>query len=434
MRAVKGAVGLSGLSPRQVRGIGKSTRSLNVWGGSVSSGKTYAWLFLMLGEIKNAGTAGSLVVMGKNRDTIWRNVFEPLMTLEVFASARPFITYRRGAPVAHIFGREVHVIGVNDAGAEERIRGGTFQKVFYDELTLCPEQVFDMLLTRMRAPGPPVNPTEPRIYATTNPGGPRHYLKTRFIDQPDTTDTYYEAFTMDDNPALSESYKERTAAAFSGMFYQRFIQGRWVAAEGAVFQTWDEDTMTVEELPAPQQLQLIAVGVDYGITNPTAGHAVAMDGQGTMYVVGEWAPNPAKDQRVTDTQLAESYIEWEAELTLRYGQVPRRYADPSAASFIEEMRQRHIPFIKASNRVVDGINKVASLLDGRQLFIWRGCDHLLDEISEYRWDPKATERGEDKPIKEDDHHVDALRYAIHSSRRVWERRVRPAMIPVETTA
>ena len=414
------------MSPKQVRAIGASTEAINIWGGSVSSGKTYGWLFLMLGEIKTAGPAGSLVVMGKNRDTIWRNVFEPLFTLSVFATARQHIKYRRGAPVAIIFGREVHIIGINDAGAEERIRGGTFQKVFYDEVTLCPEQVFDMLLTRMRAPGPPINPTEPRIFATTNPGGPRHYLKTRFIDRPGETNTRYLTFTMDDNPALTEAYKKRTEAAFSGMFYQRFVLGRWVAAEGAVYQSWDEDTMTVGELPRPEKLTLIATGIDYGITNPTAGHAIALSDMGVLYVVDEWAPNPEPEQRVTDTQLAESYIEWEAGLTLKYGPPQRRFADPSAVSFMEEMRQRHVPFRKASNRVIDGIARVSSLLEGGQLLVGRNNTHLLDEISEYRWDPKATERGEDKPVKENDHHCDALRYGVYSSRKLWEKRVRPA--------
>ena len=420
----------AGLSPKQIRAIAASTHAINIWGGSVSSGKTYGWLFLMLGEIKTAGPAGSLVIMGKNRDTIWRNVFEPIMTLGIFGTARQHIKYRRGAPVAVIFGREVHVIGINDAGAEERIRGGTFQKVFYDEITLCPEQVFDMLLTRMRAPGPPINPTEPRIFATTNPGGPRHFLKTRFIDQPGLTDTRYISFTMDDNPALTEGYKERTKAAFTGMFYDRFIKGRWVAAEGAIYQMWDEETMTLpaDELPRPERLRLVATGIDYGITNPTAGHALALSDTGVLYVVGEWAPNPEKDQRVTDAELAESYLTWEGELTVKYGPPLKRFADPSAASFIEEMRRRRIPFIKASNRVIDGISKVASLLEGGQLLIADNNPHLLDEISEYRWDPKATEKGEDKPVKENDHHCDALRYAVYSSRKTWERRLRPAML------
>ena len=153
----------------QVTAIARSTHALNIWYGSVSSGKTLAWLFMMLGEIKQAGTSGSIVICGKSLDAIYQNVFMPLQTEPIFATAAPFIHYVRRNPTATIFGREVQVIGVNDQGAEGRIRGGTYQLLFYDELTLCPENVWEMLWSRMRATG---NPNPPRVFATTNPATP----------------------------------------------------------------------------------------------------------------------------------------------------------------------------------------------------------------------------------------------------------------------
>lgn len=110
------------LSRKQIEAIGKSTHSLNIWYGSVSSGKTLAWLMLMLGEIKEAGTSGAIVIAGKTLDTVYQNIFLPLMTEPVFATAAPYIHYTRRNPTAKIFGREVLVIGVNDKGAEGRIR------------------------------------------------------------------------------------------------------------------------------------------------------------------------------------------------------------------------------------------------------------------------------------------------------------------------
>lgn len=214
------------LSPGQIEAIKESTHSLNIWYGSVSSGKTFGWLMMMLGEIKTAGPNGSIVIMGKTLDSVYQNIFEPLMTSPIFASAAPYIFYRRRQPSAKIFGREVTVIGVNDVGAEGRIRGGTYQLVFYDELTLCPEPVWEMIWSRMRAVG---NPLPPRVFATTNPATPTHYLKTDFIDRAEETDTYSRLFTMDDNPGLPPEYRARMRASYSGVFYRRMILGEWLS-------------------------------------------------------------------------------------------------------------------------------------------------------------------------------------------------------------
>ena len=217
---------------------------------------------------------------------------------------------------------------------------------------------------------------------------------------------------------------------YTGLFYRRMILAEWVAAEGAVYQSWDPTTM-VENLPDPQDLALLATGIDYGVTNPSAGVALALDATGALWVVDSWDPNPGRDQRLTDVQLSDSYTAWEASLVAEYGSAPvRRFADPSAASFIEEMRGRGIPFAKASNRVVDGISNVASLLDTGALKLGPTTGPLQTELSEYRWDPKATERGEDKPLKVNDHHCDALRYAVYSSKSLWRHKIKKA--PTET--
>lgn len=406
------------LSPKQLGAIRRSTHALNIWSGSVSSGKTLAWIIMMLGEIETAGDVGALVIMGKTRDTIWQNVFDPIMTHPLFAGARPDISYRQGAPSARIFGRTVYVIGVNDIGAEEKIRGSTLQKVFYDELTLCPEPVFKMLWSRMRAPGQPVNPAPPRIFATTNPGSHNHYLKRDFIDRPDLTDTHVETFTMADNPGLSPDYIARMEASFSGVFYRRFILGMWVAAEGAIFEQFDPDTMVVDKLPPITSI--LSVGMDYGTNHPSAAYAIGMGEDQCLYAMAEWSPNPG-ETRLTDFLLADSLEAWLAELSLAPQYL---FADPAAASFRTELFSRGIRTAAADNSVVNGINTINSLLVSGQLKIHTSCTHLLDELPEYRWDAKAAERGEDKPIKENDDHVDALRYAVYSARRLWQQALR----------
>lgn len=403
------------LSRKQIEAIGKSTHSLNVWYGSVSSGKTLAWLMLMLGEIKEAGTSGAIVIAGKTLDTVYQNIFLPLMTEPVFATAAPYIHYTRRNPTAKIFGREVLVIGVNDKGAEGRIRGGTFQLLFYDELTLCPQNVWEMIWSRMRATG---NPKPPRVFATTNPATPAHYLKRDFIDKAGETDTYAELFTMEDNPGLTREYRERMRASYSGLFYRRMIQGEWVSAEGAVFEAWNPDTMVTPR----QQGTVLAVGVDYGTNHPTAGYALSMTDEG-LQLTHEWSPQTnglGGRTRLTDMELADSLEEWLSRLPNR----PRAiYLDPAAASFKEELQRRRHTVAAAKNKVVDGIRTVDSLLTNGVLTVAEECPRLIEEIPAYRWDPRATEGGKDAPVKENDDHVDAARYAVFSSRHFWLRHV-----------
>lgn len=408
------------LSPKQKAAWANSTHFINIWTGSVSAGKTFTWVLAMLHKIQNAPPEGDIVIMGYSLPSIHRNVFSLIESHPLFAPFQEHVRYNHNSDKAIMFGRTVHIIGAGTVKASDRIRGMTIRYAFVDEGTLMPHEVFTMLLTRLRVPGA-------QCFITTNPGSRNHYLMEDYILRPEETDTYAVTFTMDDNPGLPPEYLARQKELYRGLFYQRFILGRWVAAEGAVYQTWDPDTM-VQPLPDPATLTLLATGIDYGVTNPSAGAALAISTDGTLHIVGEWNPNPGRDQRLTDVQLAESYIAWENQLADVYGPPQRRYADPSAASFIEEMRLRRYPFFKADNEVVEGINTVASLLDTGRLFLAPDTPALQTELSEYRWDPKATEKGLDKPIKQNDHHADALRYAVFSSRLMWQRRLRPAQL------
>lgn len=400
------------LSPKQKQAWAHSTRFINVWDGSVSGGKTFTWILLMLHKIQNAPAEGDIVIMGYSLPSVYRNVFSLIESHPLFAPFREHVRYNHNADTALMFGRTVHVIGMGTIKASDRIRGMTIRYAFVDEGTLMPHEVFTMLLTRLRVEGA-------QCFITTNPGNQRHYLLTDYIQRPDETDTYHATFTMADNPGLPAEYIERQKALYTGVFYQRFILGRWVAAEGAVFQGWDEDTMTVQELP--ELLQTFSVGVDYGTEHPTAGYALSLgrsveDGQDTyrLYLHNEWSPNPTR--RATDFELATSFEEWTATLP-HWPQY--MYADPAAASFREELLRRGLATHRADNKVLDGIRTLDSLLMAGQLKVHASCTHLLDELPAYVWDAKATERGEDKPVKEHDDHVDAARYTVHSSRHLW---------------
>lgn len=408
------------MSRKQIEAYGKSTGRVNVWEGSIRAGKTFSWLFLLLNAIRSAGRDGAIVIVGKNRDAIFRNVFEPIETIAAFDSFRSAVSYRQGAPTARIFGRMVHVIGANDAGAESKIRGMTIELAAADELTVLHENFFKQLLGRMSPPGA-------KLYATTNPDGPMHWLKRDYLNRvpgtphfdPDTppddqlTNWTIQHFIMDDNPSLTDDYRRSVESEYTGLWYDRFIRGLWVAAEGAIYSMWNPATMVVRHQDLPPIRRLLGLGVDYGTTNPTAGVLLGLGEDDRLYAMDEWAPK----RGLADGQLADSLAAWCTER----GYAPEwTFIDPSAKSFRVELRNRDwFGLASARNDVSDGIRNTASLFAQDRLRVSDRCENLLKEIPGYRWDDNASDKGEDKPIKANDHFCDGFRYSISSTLREW---------------
>lgn len=164
------------LSRKQLRSIGQAARRINLWHGSVRSGKTIASLLAFVIAVATAGPSGLIIICGRSLQTIERNCLEPLQDAALFGPLAQHVVHTRGATTATILGRTIHLIGAADARAEGRLRGLTAQLAYCDEATLLPEGFWTQLLARLSVPGA-------RLYATTNPDSPRHWLKTGYIDR-----------------------------------------------------------------------------------------------------------------------------------------------------------------------------------------------------------------------------------------------------------
>ena len=410
------------MSAKQVAAVAGANGRVNIWDGAVRAGKTFGWLFVMLAEISKYKGTGGMVIVGKNRDSIYRNVFEPIENVEEFALFRPFVKYRQGAATAYIFGKRVHVIGANDAGSESRIRGMTLGRAWVDELTVIDRGFFKQLLARLSVKGA-------RLFATTNPDSPAHWLlkdylskvpgQRHFNKKTDPADELkgwiYVHFLMDDNPSLDEEYKDSLRREYTGLWYRRFILGQWVSAEGAIYDMFDDEKHVIHPSQIPAMQRVISLGIDYGTTHPTVGTLLGIGSDNKLYALDEWLPG-----RKTDAALSKALWEKRAEWEQR-GWVPEwTFVDPAAASFsLQLYEDGHPDLAKASNDVLDGIRTVASLLDNGQLFISSTCTKLIEEFPGYRWDDKASDRGVDKPIKENDDAIDSCRYSIFSTRHLW---------------
>ncbi|SDR76782.1 PBSX family phage terminase large subunit [Corynebacterium timonense] len=415
-----------GMSAMQRRSVKHSQCRVNIFDGSVRAGKTFGWLWIIISECADYTGSGSIVIFGKNRDSIYRNVFEPIENVDVFAPFRPFIRYRQGAATATIFGSRVHVIGANDEGSESRIRGMTIGRAFGDEITVLNKSFFKQMLARMSVAGA-------KLWGTTNPDSPAHWLKTDYLnkipgsmhfdeDTPpgdELTNWSYWHFTMDDNPSLTDEYRDALAREYTGLWHKRFILGLWVSAEGAIYPMWDEDRHTIHPDRIPTITRTIALGIDYGTTHPTRGMLLGageVDGETKLIVLDEWAPPTGTTDAKLSADLKRKRDEWRE----KWPEPEWTYTDPAAKSFsIQLWEDNHPDLAKADNAVLDGIRTVASLLDNDQLLVSKDCTELIRELPGYRWDEKAANRGVEAPVKELDDAVDSLRYAVFSSRWEW---------------
>jgi len=401
------------LSDKQERSIAHATARINIWSGAVRSGKTVASLLRWLTYVASAPRGGALVVSGKTFDTVARNVFGPLQDHALFGPFARHVHYTRGAPTATILGRTVEVITANDARAEGRLRGLTAAGAYVDELTLIPEDFFNQLLARLSVPGA-------KVFCTTNPDGPAHWVRRKFLLRAGELDLRHWHFTLDDNPNLDPAYVEALKAEYVGLWYRRFILGEWCLAEGAVYDMWDEDTHVVDTLPPITRW--ISCGVDYGTTNPFAALVLGLGADGRLYLAREWRHDSKLARRsLTDAEYSQRLRDW-----LDQGERPQYIVvDPSAASFRVQLHHDGLPSMLGDNDVLAGIRTVASLLATDRLRVHRSCRGFIEEITGYSWDDTAAEKGEDRPVKVDDHSLDAARYAIHSTRAAWRYELAP---------
>ena len=190
---------LAGLSPRQVWSIARAIARVNLWTGSIRSGKTVASLLAWLLFVAHAPRGGALVVVGRTRESIARNVFGPLTDPSLFGALAQHVQYTAGAPTATILGRTIHVLGASDARAEMVLRGLTVAGAYVDEATLVAEAFWAQLLGRMSVPGA-------RLFATTNPDGPAHWLKRQVIDRAGELGYKVFRFRLADNTHLDPAY------------------------------------------------------------------------------------------------------------------------------------------------------------------------------------------------------------------------------------
>lgn len=302
-----------------------------------------------------------------------------------------------------------YIFGGRDESSQDLIQGMTLAGLFLDEVALMPESFVNQATGRCSV-------DRAKLWFNCNPESPLHYIKKDWIDKAKEKKMLHLHFTMDDNPSLSEAVKTRYKSMYNGVFYQRFILGLWVIAQGAIYDMWQEDMEFDDKDINPYFKSECRryVSIDYGTTNPMVFLDIYDDGT-TVWVMDEYYYDSRKEQQQkTDQQYADDLKEFIGDEYPDFVII-----DPSAASFKTVLRNSGWRIKEADNSVNDGIRVTAMLMSLRRLRIHKKCKNTLLEIYSYVWDEKARERGEEKPLKQFDHAMDALRYFCKTIIQKW---------------
>ena len=364
--------------------------------GAVRSGKTSLMMVAFVDWAMREFSGQRFGICGKTVDSCVKNVVQPYLFLS-YAKSRYVMRWKRADKVLEVrrgaATNYFEVFGGKDEGSAALIQGRTLAGVLLDEVVLMPRSFVEQAMTRCSVDGA-------KLWFSCNPGSPQHWFYTEWIQRNKERNALYLHFEMTDNPGLSKKTLERYQAMFSGVFYDRYIRGLWVIAEGLVYPMFSREANVTSERGGPGTYY---ISCDYGTQNPT--------------VFGLWRVHKGEavmekeyyhSGRETNRQKTDEEYYQDLERFAAGYKIERIIIDPSAASFAECIR-RHGKFAvwNANNAVLDGIRLTGALLKAGKLKFHESCVKTFEEFGLYSWD---SESPEDKVIKENDHSLDQTRY------------------------
>ena len=367
--------------------------------GAVRSGKTSIMMWAFVDWAMREFDGQRFGICGKTVDSATKNIVVPFISMTL-AKERYVMRWRRADKVLEVrrggAKNYFEVFGGKDESSYALIQGRTLAGVLLDEVALMPRSFAEQALTRFSVDGA-------KMWFSCNPESPQHWFYTEWIKRAEERNALHLHFEMSDNPGLSQKTLERYQAMFAGVFYDRYIRGLWVVAEGLVYQIFDPAKHVTSELPDRGRYY---ISVDYGTLNPfSAGLWCLKDGVATR--IREFYYSGRAGRQLTDSEYYEKLDELAGGLPIE-----RIVIDPSAASMITEIiRRDKYPVIKAVNDVIPGISYTAALLQAGRIKIGSLCKDAIREFGLYRWDEDSPT---DKVIKEDDHAMDDIRYFCYT--------------------
>lgn len=393
-------------TPKQWEFFDSKDSRLNFLSGSVRSGKTYIslWKFaiFVMQMPKNYG----FIMVGKTITTLKRNC---LVLLQSLVGKKNF-TYTISSKTGKLFGRTVYLEGANDERSEEKIRGMTLGGAYCDEITLFPQSFVSMLLSRLSMP-------DAKLYATCNPDSPDHYIKTDYIDKEDL-DRAVWSFTLTDNTFLSPKYIENISKEYTGVFYQRFILGQWVRAEGLVYPKFANNTndYLLEDDFNYNSIITVNIGVDFGGNGSATTFVCTGFTKRFEYVI--ILESERHTQELSPDELEKLYVEFVQRCTQTYNKAIITYADSAEQILIRGLqnsaRQYKLKTQIMNARkmaILDRIRLVNKLMGQNRLKVHKRCTTVIKALQTAVWNEKKADERLDNGTTDIDT-LDAMEYSI----------------------
>lgn len=359
-------------------------------------------------------------ICSKTLQTADRNVIKPLLAM-TYIKERFIIKYHTYSYLeVTAFGHTniFYMYGGRDASSYQLIQGITLAGVFLDEVALMPRSFVEQALARCSVKGR-------RFWFNCNPEGQMHWFNQEWVLHPEQHNALHLHFVLDDNPSLPEDIKRDYENMYSGVFHDRYIKGLWVNAEGIIYDSFDSSrhVLSKEAIEALEFEETSFISSDFGIQNATTFLLwKKIKRKGSWVAIDEYYYSGREERR---QKSVSELVDGLWDLVIRnsptdvtgnhIGQMPKLVIiDPSASALIVEARKRGFHTREANNDVINGIADVQKMLNEDRLFFSDKCKHTIEEFGMYVWDEKASERGEDRPIKENDHCMDAVRYFVYT--------------------
>lgn len=383
--------------------------------GAVRSGKTSIMMVAFVDWAMRNFSGQRFGVCAKTVGSAKQNIIVPYMSM-CYAQSHYNIKWHgsdkilevsRG-PVTNLF----EVFGGKDESSFTLIQGRTLAGVLLDEVVLMPQSFVHQAISRCSVNGA-------KLWFSCNPGAPTHWFYLDWIKRHKERNALYLHFEMRDNPSLSEKTLQNFENNFTGVFYERYVLGKWVLAEGLIYPNYQKCVIK----PFETEWSDYIISIDYGTQNAFSCGLWALC-KGVWYRIKEYYYS-GRDTGVqkTDTEYAEDLDEFLSDVWQTRQRI-KVFIDPSAASFIALLRKQYkngrvcYNINPADNGVMDGIRDVATAIQTEKIKVFNTCENTINEFGGYVWDDKA---GEDKPVKVNDHAMDDMRYFVRSMRLVMPK-------------
>ena len=392
--------------------------------GAVRSGKTVIMSFSFVLWATATFSYCNFGMAGKTIGSFKRNVWVRLKQILLGRGFKIVKVTEIGDNVFAISkdGKEnyFYIFGGKDEKSQDLVQGFTAAGFLFDEVTLMPQSFVEQAIARC-------SEEDSKLWFNCNPEGPFHFFKVEWLDQLKEKNALRLHFLLEDNPSLSKKKIEQYKRMFRGIFYDRFILGLWVLAEGVVYSMFTRD-MVIDRVPLEVRIVKKWIGIDYGQSNATVFILLGLGSDNRLYYLDEYYHEGRSAQiQKSPSKYSKDYFKWKKKNGVEGIPVnnERAFIDPSAKGFMLQLHEDGEKNVwQADNDVLKGIELFSSIIDNDMFRILSHCKNGINELSVYRWDPKAQEKGEDKPIKQFDHAMDATRYVINGTRMIWQRLVK----------